>query len=314
VSRRDGTLLAAAFAARSLLACGPRGEPDADAPVRLRAWAPGGEEPHFEVWAESCPELCAFGVALVDGERIVARERLHWAGAEGTPTLGPIDAFAGAGDPLDPDALEREVPAALYTGDEASAVVTVARGVALGPGTVGLLVDQVAGFEHLKRAHFLFAAAGGRLARAWSYEEQAGPTWSTTALAALGPDRQAVVLLAGRTLAAELGDRPDDIERQVVLWDAASGAAVLRNEAVPIRAVSFGRFAGIAEARAAYEARADCLGDFSILPSERLARSGPPGELVLALLGVSEAGARERLAEAQTCAGGLPGSVGTLRP
>ncbi len=301
----------ALLAMLGLLACRAA---DSDAPVHLRVWAPGGAEPHFEISAETCPMGCPFVVALVDGELVRSRIRLKWARAEGVPTLGPPDASAGAGDPLDPEALEREASEALYTGDEAGAVITVARGLALGSGTTGLLVDQVAGFEHVKRAHFLFVVSGEQLRQAWRYEEPAGPTWSTTVIASPEPERQVVVLLAASALAGELRDRPDEVSAERVEWDPASRTAVARPLGETIAAVRFGRFTGIAAALDAQDAHADCLGDFWLLPAERLSPSGPQGEFALALLGVSEAGARSRLADTAECARDLEGSIAALRP
>jgi hypothetical protein len=225
-----------------------------------------------------------------------------------------VDASAGAGDPLDPDALEREVSEALYTGDEAGAVITVARGLALGPGTTGLLVDQVAGFEHVKRAHFLFAVSGEKLRQVWKYEEPSGPTWSTTVIASPEPDRQVVVLLAASALATELRDRPDEFSAERVEWDSATRTALARPIDEKIFAVRFGPFTGIAAALDAQDAHADCLGEFWLLASERLGPPGQPGEVSLAVLGVSEVGARSRLGDAEACAGDLRGAVASLRP
>ena len=193
-------------------------------------------------------------------------------------------------------------------------MITVARALTLGSGTTGLLIDQVAGFEHVKRAHFLFAVSGDRLRQAWRYEEPAGPTWSTTVIASPEPDRQVVVLLAASALAGELRDRPDEISAERIEWDPASQTALARPLAETVAAVRFGRFTGIAAALDAQDAHADCLGDFWLLPAERLSPPGPPGEVAFALLGVSEVGARARLADTTECARDLEGSIATLRP
>ena len=291
----------------------------ASASVRLRAILPDRAEPHFEVAPEPCATSedaapgCPFSVALVDGGRSLGRVALVWARALGEASLGPVDASAGAGDPLDPGGLESELSEALYTGEEASSVITTARGLWLAPGVAGVLVDQVAGTEHPKRAHFLFAAeaAGARFTQVWSYEEGPGPAWSSTALLRSAPENQELLLLTGTSLTDDSDARPDELDAQIVRWDPATGTA--RSSPAPAVAAALGSFASVPEARQVRDEH-PCLGDFWLLASERLASPGEPGRIVLAMLGASEAAARSTLEEACGCVGELQGSVTRLRP
>ena len=77
--------------------------------------------------------------------------------------------------------LEWGADAGLYawgTGEENNYVSTVARPITLDTDTVGLLVTQRLGFEHIKRLHQLVVPKDGQLVLLWEFTEAPGYIWS----------------------------------------------------------------------------------------------------------------------------------------
>lgn len=211
----------------------------------------------------------------------------------------PVDPSWGAGDPL----LGEPGLHAVRAGEEERAVAVLARGVVLSEARRGVLVTQQRGFEHVHRRNDLFVVREGRLERAWSLEEGAGPAWSTVAVV---PRRQggADALVVFSMFLHPDPDEPDTAQVSAVLWDDQRGAAVERAElsgVAPVHAAVIGGFESAATARRAASGEG-CPGRLLVLPSASIPGAGASSFALVAL------STRRRLAEAaldamRRCAG-----------
>lgn len=260
--------------------------------------APSGQAA-YELSLERCPrDECPYVVRLVEGGRVHGSSPLEWGAAPRQPSRHPLDDGAGVGD-----ALKREKGLHEWrVGDYGTA--TVARPVRLSPTLTGLLVHQAAGFEHLKRRHYLFVSRGSSLIEAWTENDGAGETISYVDVFSANDDRDVIRFWRVTT-------RPD---REVDEWEVTTfrwSEKRARLERIPhaeltfpIFAVVVGPFASVANAREARTASDGCLSNFFVL--ERT----PLGEMiVLAALTSHKASADAALADAQACAPPLKGRV-----
>ena len=283
--------------------------------VQLTVGVPGDASQSFSIRPKACEvgadeSGCPFEILLIDRGREVARGELRWVPAFAPVAIGPVELDPGVGDPLAPDATSELVNAALLTGEELRAAATVARPVSLRSGDVGLLVDQVAGFEHTKRAHFVYARRGDALVEVWRYEEGSGPTWSTTAIVG-SPPTQRVMMIEGATLSEALGDSADIVETEVVEWSDEAGAVVSVAGGSAVAAAVVGPFPTIAAALALREQHVDCLLPFWLIPADQLALEDTAG-YAFAVLGASREGAESTLAASRACIGDVPARVASL--
>lgn len=220
---------------------------------------------------------CPFQVRLLEGTKAWATVDLDWAKARGAVTKEGVDESSGVGDPLQPETQQT----AWSTGEEKENVSTVARTVRLTPELQGLLVDQRAGFDHLKRHHYLFVAVDKKLTRAWNQGEGAGPTWSAVEIidsTRNGPQR--IVYFNGFRYPSD--DQPDWMDLSVYGWNYAENQLQLAPERSSVFAVLAGTYPTVARAREVQTNNA-CLREFWVLKSE--AFSGlTPGKVVLAAI------------------------------
>lgn len=121
--------------------------------------------PAYELVLPSCGKAtCALRVRLVEGSRARDSAAVDWESVVQPPQRSEQSAAViGVGDPLQLGG----TLATWQTGEGEDAIATLARPVALGRGSAGLLVHQSGGAEHVKRLHYLFADVGGKLVQAW---------------------------------------------------------------------------------------------------------------------------------------------------
>jgi hypothetical protein len=232
-------------------------------------------------------------VSLLEGERTAGEYDLTWKGASRDVSLDPATRSSGAGDPLRADPTIK----IWRSGTEADAVSTAARLLSLAPGLNGLLIDQRAGFEHVKREHSLYAALDGKLVRIWTASEGAGPTWSTTAIVNAGDDRQGVVHYEAFIYPSD--DQPDKLRATALVWDPVQRKMVSYNT----------RFYGLASdpfdsIAAARHARADfrqCHVALWVLPAGSFPDRADSG-FVLAAMGSDQKASEAAAAALKQCA------------
>lgn len=215
---------------------------------------------------------CSLQVRLIEGKRVYGTESLDWTAIPAQPVKTEVDATMGVGDPLQ----KIWEGSAWQVGEENQNVTVVARIIALTPQLNGVLVYQSAGFEHVKRSHYLFVAIGRKLTRAWTGSEGDGPTWSTAQVSDPLPDgSQGFIYFKGFLYPAENGaeDQPDSLEVASYRWNARKRVI----ESVPIQESSFtivaliaGIYDTVAEAQKARRLYSDCLGGFMILSADSL--------------------------------------------
>jgi hypothetical protein len=142
----------------------------------LLASLPAGAAGTVDVVLAPCgAAACPVRVRLRDGAGVRDSAAVEWESVVAAPRRDMVLASViGIGDPL---AVDAPVPA-WTTGADEDAISTYARAVDLGPSTVGVLVHQSGGVEHVKRLHYVFVARDGRLTRAWRGWEGQGPTGS----------------------------------------------------------------------------------------------------------------------------------------
>jgi hypothetical protein len=251
-------------------------------------------------------EGCAIEVALHSAERVVALHVLPWAKAVSEPAFRPSQPEWGVGDPLEPQPLTAAV-----TGDGSGFIATIARPVALGSGVAGLLVDQVNGREPLQRAHHLLVAREDALELAWSYTEEPGPSWSSTAVITLEPGREGVAFFTGVRLASVEPGAADALEAELLAWSVVDRKLRVSSLYGSLQAVVLGPIKGMARALALRDENKACLGRFAIMSSASLPEVRLKGTL-LVQLGVSAEAARRALAAARSCAPKTPGHAYAL--
>jgi len=258
----------------------------------------------YEVSVAPCADMeCPFQVRLLEGTKVWATLDLDWMKAHGPVTKEKVDESSGVGDPLQPDTQQT----AWSTGEEKENVSTVARSVRLAPELNGLLVDQRAGFDRLKRRHYLFVARENKLTRVWQQEEGAGPTWSTVETVN-SPRDGSLRLLYFSGFRYPSNDQPDWLQLSVYRWNPAKNELQLAAPELPsVFAVIAGSYSTVAKAREAQEGNT-CLGGFWVLNSDEFSKLGP-GNFVLAA--VSHSGhAASRSSEAlKSCVPSSPVSV-----
>jgi hypothetical protein len=132
----------------------------------------------FELGIAPCTaEACVYEVRWLEANKLVSSIAMPVAATD-QKTQREVTGLDWGADP----GLQ-----AWATGEESAYVSTVARPVNLDAETVGLLVTQHYGFDHLKRLHRLVVLRNGKLAMAWDFDEGAGPAWSATAVLATEP-------------------------------------------------------------------------------------------------------------------------------
>ncbi|MGC2660350.1 MAG: hypothetical protein WA324_20550, partial [Bryobacteraceae bacterium] len=209
-------------------------------------------EPHgtleYELTIAPCRQTaCVFEVRLRNGNSVVSTLDLDWAKAYKPLTKDNADESSGVGDPLE---AAKQIMA-WSTGEEKDNVSTVARTVRLTPQLNGLLIDQRAGFDLLKRHHDLVVAVGGRLVPAWTDQEGTGPTWSTVVVANSAPNAPQEIL-AFNGFRQPSNDLPDWLSFRAYEWDPNTHELASAANGTPeLHAVLAGNFKTAADAHAA---------------------------------------------------------------
>lgn len=259
---------------------------------------------YVEVAIQACTAApCPIKVRLIEGRRPSDFVTLNWASAGGAPQQEEIDGLWGAADPL----LPRGKLHAWTTGEEVDAVSTLARAVALAPDRNGLLVDQLAGFDHLKRRHDLFISRGGRMTLARRWEEGAGPTWSAVATVPRRGRREDLLFFDG--FRAPSSDEPDRLDVTAYLWDERADRLVERLRApVTLYVLVLGVYPSVAAARRIRDAGGECLLGFWVLKTDPFPAL-PPGKLLLGALSTQRAYAEEAAQAVAACAPELKSSL-----
>lgn len=243
--------------------------------------APSGNL-RYEISLAPCAQsTCPFQVRLIEGTRVYGTLNLDWRGVPAAPVRAAIDASSGAGDPLQ----KRWEGKAWETGDENRNVSLTARSIALTPQLNGVLIHQRAGFEHLKRRHYLFVAVGRKLVRAWTGTEGQGPTFSTVELSEPRRDgSQDFVYFTGFQYPGD--EEADTLEFAIYRWNARKNQiekAPASESASPVVALIAGTYDTVAEARKAIGQHPDCLKDFLVLGADSLPQT-PKGQFAIAAL------------------------------
>ena len=194
--------------------------------------------------------------------------------------------------------MDPATPPAWTAGDGETTVTTAARSVKLSAIEAGLLVDQAGGFEHVKRRHYLFAAADDKLQRVWTGEEGAGPAWSATVLVdASSGNAQDIVYITGFQPG---GDQPDTVAATRYTWNAAQRMLVEAPPG-PLYAVVVGNFANLDDARAARTQ--PCLSNYSAVRGADLGVKG--SRFVLAAITTRKALADAARTQRDNCPAGM---------
>jgi hypothetical protein len=254
--------------------------------------APGGLS--FALAPGSCTESsCAPVVQLRQNGKVIDSMSLDFAASPPEFRQAMADPILGAGDPLEPTNLP-----AWTAGNGESMVTTAARAVKLSPTEAGLLVDQAGGFEHVKRRHYLFAAADNKLQRVWTGEEGAGPSWSATVLVdAADGNAQDIVYLTGFQPG---GAEPDTVGATRYTWNAAQ-KTLLEGSPGPLFAVVAGDFPNLDTARSA---RAQpCVSNYSAVRAGDLGLRG--SRIVLAAVTTRKSLAEAVRTQTEECPTGM---------
>jgi hypothetical protein len=232
---------------------------------------------HYEVSIGPCVEkACPVLISLLEAGKVLDRTHAKWASTTREPAPDEIRLGWGVGDPAGPP----EGTTAWKTGEEEAYLGTAVRVVVLSPQTNGLLIDQRAGFEHVKRHHELFAHGDRRLQRVWSAGEGAGPAWTSTAIAPAGDGREAVVFFEG--FRYPTSDEPDTLKSTRLQWNDASHGMAPQPAEPSIEASVIRGFKTVAAARQAKTAQRECLGAYWVLPATSVGAT-PKDGFVLAM-------------------------------
>ncbi len=221
----------------------------------------------FALVAGSCTEKrCAAEIELVvNGQRLDAVP-LEFAASDAKLVAKADDTSFASSQSL-----------TTYTaGDEEGAVTTAIQPVRLSAQRTGLLVQQAAGFEHVKRRRDVFIVDDKKLKRIWSKQDGSGPVRSYADVVASSANADEIVLIEGGSF---VPNQADEVTVQRLLWDEPG--QTLQATPVPVMAAMVvGNFANAETARAKY---ADpCLANYWLLRADQVGEKSK--RFVLALL------------------------------
>ncbi|MDZ7638104.1 MAG: hypothetical protein U5J83_07615 [Bryobacterales bacterium] len=241
--------------------------------------------------AQTCPVQV---ILRSNGNRLDA-VATEWPSSGNEPYADTVEPGWGAGDPLQPAAVE-----AWATGEEEQYLGISARAVRLAPGLTGMLVDQRTGFEHLRRRHDLFVAREQKLERLWAGSEGAGPAWTSVDLVKLSDSREGLVYFDGFRYPTP--DEPDQLQVSLLEWVPGSKVIKKSDYAAQIATLTLDGFPSVASAHALRAKEAACLGLFWVLPASQL--QGATAKFALVLPSLSESALATKRAEVVGCAPG----------
>ena len=161
-------------------------------------------------------------------------------------------------------------------GEGEGLVTTLMQPVRLSTQRMGVLVQQAAGFEHVKRRRDLFIVEDKKLKKVWSKQDGSGPVRSYADVIRGSADVDAIVLIEGSSFAPA---EPDQVTALRLTWDEQA-KAVHSSPVETMMAVVVGNFAN---AEAARGKLADaCLANYWIIGGDQVGEK--PKRFVLALL------------------------------
>ena len=175
----------------------------------------------FELVIERCIDAqCPVAIHLVKEGSVIDSYTLPWPSPSQETSPEDLDPQWGAGDPL----LGLPNIKAFASGEETSYISMVSRSVRLSSSRYGVLVTQRAGWEHVKHQHVLLIEEGGKLRVAWTADEGAGPTWSSTNLASGGGETQHLLIYSGFQYPD--ARQADSFSVATLVWDEAQAKMV----------------------------------------------------------------------------------------
>lgn len=164
-----------------------------------------------------------------------------------------------------------------YTaGEEEGSVTTAIQAVRLSAQRTGLLVQQAAGFEHVKRRRDVFIVEEKKLKRIWSKQDGSGPVRSYADVVASGTNADQIVLIEGGSFAP---NQADEVTVQRLLWDEP-GQTLQVLPVASMAALVVGNFANAEAARSKYAE--PCLANYWLLRADQVGEKSK--RFVLALL------------------------------
>jgi hypothetical protein len=230
----------------------------------------------FDVAIGRCakPDSCPLEVRLLKDGTLV--DTLAVAEVDNSHGGGPeaVEPSWGAGDPL----LGEPTRRAHRYGDREQGISVLTREVTLPGAEKALLVTQRGGSEQVHHKNDLFVVTGGRLTRAWSKEEGAGPRWTSVATVPRPGGADALVLFEG--FLHPDPNEPETLSAHALTWDGQQRTIVERAQvsvAAPVYAAVVGRYADVPAARKAREGKLECLARFWLLPLDQIPGAGSGG-------------------------------------
>lgn len=269
--------------------------PKDEGPLVLKTFAIG--EFAFQLVIEPCHnDECPIEVLLLKGEAVADRVKMPVAATSRDVNVEDVDEAWGADPRLK----------GWGSGIEDGYVGTTARLIRLAPNQTGLLVDQLDGFQVLKRQHVLLLPKGDKLRKIWSFEEGQGPTWSETRVVpAQTLDRQDLVVFIGFS-------NPDpgilnQMQAQRLHWDTALHAikkTMLPNAKQSMFLLQMGVYSTVAAAQKANGRDADCAHGLWVLSTNPY--SGlPAGKVLLGIFYATSSEAEAAAAKIRNCSSRL---------
>jgi hypothetical protein len=129
----------------------------------------------FELGMAPCTaEGCAFEVRWLEASKPVSSIAMPNLATTQDVQKGTANLNMGVGPDL---------PAWSFS-EDGYFLTTIARTIMLDAETVGLLLTQYYGWDHVKRLHRLVVPHNGNLVMVWDFDESAGPTWSASVVVA----------------------------------------------------------------------------------------------------------------------------------
>jgi len=273
---------------------------DSEAVVLASFQIGGPPDSAFELVVAPCQAgACPLEVRLRRAGKPPRAVRLDWPAP--SQTIEPGDQnVAGAGALLSSEKLR-----SWTVGGNEKGITVGAEPTSLADNSPALLVHQAAGFEHVKRRHYLIVADANGPQRVWRGVERQGPH----ILGATVVDRPSgAEVLVTDVFVDPSPTRPETVTVRRLQWTRGTLRDLPSRVRLPVAVL--GLFQSAAEARAA-RAGAACLAAYLVLPATRVGQAA--GGFVLAALAAKVDTARRAVEDARGCAPSLQGHVSSLR-
>ena len=257
----------------------------------------------FEVSVAPCTSNgCAIDVRWMEKALPVASFTEPIRATTQTTRREPVDVLWGADPGLQ----------AWASGTESDYVAIAARPVQLDASTVGLLVTQRFGFDHLKRGHRLLVRRGGQLSAVWEMDEAPGATWSATEVIAPAAGGPAQIALSDGRFAAE-SSNADRLTVSLLAWDASAATLLpVTPTGASVTALLVGTSDSVAHVRARRTANLSCLQSLWVLGPESVSAIGA-GRAGLGMVFASRAHAEDEGRRLASCGVDKPTSIVDVR-